>query len=671
MNKTRTVIIASVAVYVVALVVAWMICTRNAMRNTERMLAVSETVFAESIDDSIAALLAQSALAVREHIGNSARPLTVDETQEIARRCHIDEVNVVDRNGIAIGSNIPRVLGADFRAHEETIPFLELTNNADRLITQPFRHGVNNPEDYCKYAGIGFEDLSGFIQLGFSFDRLARVLDRYDNDVLRHWAVGRSGHFDLADAEYLPKEFPDGKVFSGYENGRKIFFRGFTYAGYRYVSVLPEQEYFDGRDVSFSILAPVLAGIVLLLLLFVRSLIRAESAEKQRRAAEDASRARDLDMARAIQLSCLAPIGPFRRDVMSLTFDVISKPAREVGGDFYDVYFIDASHLAFVVADVAGKGISAAMFMMMAKNEIFNAMNELKNPINALTEANHRICRNNDANMFVTAWVGIVDIVSGKMMYINAGHNRPFIRRSDGTVVKECGRGGMFLGMFPEAKYQMHGIELHEGDSLFLYTDGVTEAMNSKHELYGEKRLMKVLASSEAVPGKIISAVENDVGSFTDGAEQSDDFTALSIVWHGAPRKYVQSFTSSFESIGAAIQWLDEKICLADKKTRSRLLNASDEIIANVVSYSGSTEFSVSVENAPDRTRVEIADNGAEYNQLSHAAPDVHVPIGERQVGGLGILIIKRLVDSATYRRENGLNVLTILAIEPLKPLSL
>lgn len=662
MNKTREIIIGSVVLYIAALAVAWIFCTRQASRNTERMLTISETVFSETIDDTISVLLIHSAKSIRDYIGITARPLTVEEASEITKLFRLDEVNVVDRTGKVIGSNVPEVLGTNFHDHPQTAEFMALTNTGKRFLTQPFRFGVGECRDFCKYAALVFDDNSGFVQLGLNFDRLVKVLDRYDNASLRHWAVGRSGHYDMADADYLPANYPDGKVFKGFEHGNGIFYRAFTYAGHRYVSVLPEQEYFGARNVSFAILAPILAGIVLVLLLFVRSLLRAESAEAQQRTAEDTARSRDLDMARAIQLSCLAPPGPFRRDVLSLTFDVINRPAREVGGDFYDFYFLDAGHLAFVMADVAGKGISAAMFMMMAKNEIYNAMNELKNPVNALTEANRRICRNNDANMFVTVWVGIIDIFTGIMVYVNAGHNRPFIRREDGTVSKECGRGGKFLGMFPDAQYQMHRLYLQPGDSLFVYTDGITEAMNVNHELYGDKRLAGILASTKANASMLVSAVNSDVALFTGEAEQSDDFTALSIVWHGVPPKLEMDFKTEADSMGKAVNWLGEKIALIDKKARSRLLNAADEIIANIVSYSGSTSFRICVENAPDRTRLEISDDGIEYNQLSHEAPDIHKPIAERQVGGLGILMIKRLVDSATYRRESSRNVLIVLA---------
>lgn len=661
MSKKRFVIPVSIALYMLALAIAWVICTRQAMRNTERMLAVSEAVFSETIDDSVSALLAHTVKVIRDSIGPTARALSTEEAALIAERQNIDEINIISNNGDVICSTDPKVLGSSFRTHPKLEEFMSLTNSPRRIISQPFRHGIDNPEVFCKYTGLGFDDGSGFIQIGFNYERLVIALDRYDKNYFRNWTLGRSGHYDFANADYLPVSFPDGEVFKGHENGKSIYYRAFEYGSHRYVSVLPEQEYFGARNTSFAILAPVLAVIILFLLVFVNSLVRAENAEAQQRAAEDAARARDLDLARAIQLSCMAPVGPFRRDVMSLSFDVITKPAKEVGGDFYDFYFLDSSHLAFVMADVAGKGISAAMFMMMAKNEIFNAMNELKNPVNAITEANLRICENNDASMFVTAWVGVIDIFSGKIVYVNAGHNRPFIRRADGTVVKECGRGGRFLGMFPDAKFQSHQIDLHPGDALFLYTDGVTEAMNYAHKLYGEKHLTEVLSRTDANPRAIVTTVNTDVAAFAGETEQSDDLTALALVWHGVPQKYEREFKTSPESTGGAINWLKDQIGLADKSARSRLLNAADEIITNIVSYSKSTRFLISVENAPGRTRLQISDDGAEYNQLAHEEPNVNIPLEDRPIGGLGILMVKRLVDSAAYRRESGRNILTLL----------
>lgn len=667
MKKTIAIITAAVVLYLMALGAAWVTSSCLARRSTERMLEQSERVFADSVGDWVYAVLLHACENVERELGGTVTNMPVARMKAMAERFGVDEVNIMDRDGICVASSVPRIVGYDYRVHPDTAAFLALTDGVTRVVSQPFRHGVVNPEAYCKYLGAPFDDGSGFMQLGFEFDRLISSLGNQDAASLQYWRIGRTGHYDYFDGHSrygISSNVVDGVAIPARENGTRVFCRPFSFAGYRYISILPETEYFQQRNVNFAILALALALVVLSLAFYLRSLARANKAERRRRQMEDEARARDLSLARAIQLSGLEPVAPYRREILSMTFDAMSRPAREVGGDFYDFFFIDSAHVAFVVADVAGKGISAAMYMMRAKNELFNALIAHVDPAEAVAEANWRLSENNEAGMFVTAWVGVVDVVTGVMEYVNAGHDKPFVRRASGGVEKLVARGGRFLGVFPDAKFRSDKLVFTPDDVLFLFTDGVTEALDRNHHLYGEMRLKEVIAGCPADASKMVAAVDADVKEYAAGVEQSDDVTALAIVWHGRPCRLTREFSTADACNGVAMSWLSENVALGAKSARSRLLNAADEVMTNIASYSGASFFTVAAENAPGRTRVVFEDGGRAYNPLTHVDPDVHVPLAERGEGGLGILMAKKLVDSMVYRRDGGRNSLTLVKLD-------
>jgi len=668
MKRTWIVVALAAGLFLLALGVAWSFGTRIARRNTERVLAQSETLFAQSVDDWVYALLLHTSFNLHRALGHTARVLPVAEMRELAARFGVDEFNVVNREGICIASSWPGLggVGYDFRSYPETLPYLALTDGVTKVVSQPFRHGTTNPQDYSKYFGTPFKDGSGFMELGFRFERLQPSIDLHDIETVRCWKVGRTGHLTyFADHARLglPGDLRDGAVAEGREDGVRVFCRPFSFAGHRYLSVLPEAEYFQQRNVNFAILAPSLAGVLLFLAFFVRSLARANESERRRRAAEDAARARDLALARTVQLSGVEPVSRYRRQIFSLTFDAMSRPAREVGGDFYDFFFIDPVHMAFLVADVSGKGIPAAMYMMRARNELFNALTSRSDPAEAVAEANRILSENNDAQMFVTAWVGVVDTAAGTLEYVNAGHERPLVRHASGDVARLSARGGRFLGLFPEAKYVSAVYTFEPGDTLFVYTDGVTEAMDRNRKLYGKARLEKALAGCAADAESALAAVAADVRAFAEDAEQSDDLTALALTWHGAPARAEREFAASAATDGTAMAWLREHVAL-QRAAKARLLNAADEMMTNIASYSGAAAFTASVEHAPRRTRLVFTDGGTAYNPLAHTDPDVHIPLADRSVGGLGILMTKRLVDSVTYRRADDRNILTLVQFD-------
>ena len=245
------------------------------------------------------------------------------------------------------------------------------------------------------------------------------------------------------------------------------------------------------------------------------------TAEKERIGAE-------LDVAKHIQASmlpCIFPAFPERHE-----FDIYASmtPAKEVGGDFYDFFLVDEDHLAMVMADVSGKGVPAAMFMMISKTLIKSAAQSGLSPKAVLEKVNNQLCENNDAEMFVTVWLGILEISTGKMQCANAGHEYPAIMRKDGSFELYKDKHGFVLAGMENVRYREYELELNTGDRLFVYTDGVPEATDSSNTLYGTDRM--ICALNQAKDGscsQLLDALHRDVDSFVGEADQFDDITML------------------------------------------------------------------------------------------------------------------------------------------------
>lgn len=235
---------------------------------------------------------------------------------------------------------------------------------------------------------------------------------------------------------------------------------------------------------------------------------------------------RELVAARAIQQSALPKEVP-NHGVLDLYASMV--PAREVGGDFYDYFWVDDHTLGFCIADVSGKGIPAALFMMRAKNELSACMQAGLPLASAISLANTHLSEGNDALTFVTVWAGILDLQTGTLTYVNAGHNEPLLLR-EGRWEWLRESDGPLMGFSELATYQSRTLVLGPSDTLLLYTDGVTEAMNTQHKLYREERLKTLVdACADATPREIDEAVREDLVVWAAGAEQSDDITMLTI----------------------------------------------------------------------------------------------------------------------------------------------
>ena len=371
----------------------------------------------------------------------------------------------------------------------------------------------------------------------------------------------------------------------------------------------------------------------------------------------------ELALAATIQSNMLPstfPPYPNRRD-----FDIYASmdAAKEVGGDFYDFYLLDNDRFVFLVADVSGKGIPAALFMMRAKMTIKGLAESGADVHVILSEANEKLCEGNEAGMFVTTWLGIVDMKTGILSYANAGHNPPLLKRRQAAFEYLKTRPNFILAGLDGAPYHKNEIQLWPGDELFLYTDGVTEATNEKQTLFGEARLLEALNSiSEETVESRCKAVKNAIDSFVGDAEQFDDITMLSVRFNSFQNDesiITQADAVSTERVWDFISRQTKKAELGSKIT-NRAQIVVDEIYSNIQLYSGATMAQVFCRIKPEQMVLMFKDDGVQYNPLTSQDPDVSLSLEEREIGGLGLLMVKKMASDLSYAYEDGYNVLTV-----------
>ena len=377
---------------------------------------------------------------------------------------------------------------------------------------------------------------------------------------------------------------------------------------------------------------------------------------------------KELEYAKQIQLSALPTNFP-----KGEKYDIFAQmiAAKEVGGDFYDYYKLNENTVAILVADVSGKGIPAAMFMMTAKT-IIKDLAESGMPVNEiLTRANEKLCSNNESGMFVTVWMGILDIESGKLQFANAGHNPPLLKKTDGSFEYLKTRAGFVLAGMEGVRYRMNEITLNPGDRIFLYTDGVTEATNTANQLYGEERLLEFMNQNSAVEAdQILSLLKSNIDEFVGEAPQFDDITMLMFDYKNkkdGEKMINKNFPANTEALTDVLSFIEETLEKYEcpMKLQMGLCVAIEEVFVNVAHYAygedgGNVEFNIKFnEQTRDITFIMI-DNGVQFDPLQKPDPDITLSAEERSIGGLGIYITKKTMDSVTYTYENNKNILTM-----------
>lgn len=282
-------------------------------------------------------------------------------------------------------------------------------------------------------------------------------------------------------------------------------------------------------DVQFIMLATICAAV------YMSGVIMQDLVQKYEQQQTAATRiSAELSLATNIQTSMLPHIFP--AFPMRSEFDIYASmdAAKEVGGDFYDYFLIDDDHLGMVIADVSGKGVPAALFMMASKIILQNVAMLGYSPAEVLRRTNDAICSNNEAEMFVTVWLGILELSTGKLMTANAGHEFPALMQPGGVFELYQDKHGFVIGGMEGMRYKEQEIQMQPGSKLFVYTDGVAEATNSENELYGTERMIDALnVDPNATPQQILENVRADVDGFVKEAEQFDDLTMLCIEYRG------------------------------------------------------------------------------------------------------------------------------------------
>ena len=262
------------------------------------------------------------------------------------------------------------------------------------------------------------------------------------------------------------------------------------------------------------------------------------AAEKMQSEKEKERIGAELNIATQIQADMLPRIFPAFPDREEFDIYATMTPAKEVGGDFYDFFLIDEDHLGLVMADVSGKGVPAALFMVIAKTLIKNRAQMGGGPAEVLQYVNEQLCEGNDAELFVTVWFAILDVKTGKGLAANAGHEHPVIRRAGGKYELSVYHHSPAVATMEGIRFREHEFELHPGDSLFVYTDGVPEATNAGNELFGTDRMLNALNSEPNVsPEKFLRNVREEIDVFVGGAPQFDDITMLGLHYMGSEGK--------------------------------------------------------------------------------------------------------------------------------------
>ena len=374
-----------------------------------------------------------------------------------------------------------------------------------------------------------------------------------------------------------------------------------------------------------------------------------------------------LDIARKIQYGLV----PEKTTLQGVGFrtNAVTRPAKEVGGDFYDCFQRDENSVCILMGDVSGKGVIAAIFMAMAKTMIREKLIAGMNPAKALNQANDELCGQNPEGLFTTVFAAVLNLRTGELCYANAGHTRPVLLGGTPSLLNPD--PGIALAIFRDADLKDYTLSLGPAEGILLYTDGVTEAVNPRNEFFGEQRLLEALknVSDSMDAEKILSAVNRAVEDFSEGGEPFDDMASLVLIRVPAesddmagPAPFRTSAESDRQPIPVALSSFDiirqTVITMAGdtQKTRMALL-ACDEALTNIVSYSGATELAFSCEKRDKVLHISFFDDGFPFDPTATGAEK---EFDELDSGGMGLKLIRQTASGMRYERRRNRNELTM-----------
>lgn len=389
--------------------------------------------------------------------------------------------------------------------------------------------------------------------------------------------------------------------------------------------------------------------------------------EESSRVKEKQKMKSELNVAKSIQTSVLPKL---LNDANKDNIYGLMIPAKEIGGDFYDYFYIDDSHLALVIGDVSGKGIPAALCMMKTEALIKSLTLSFKRDTSLIMKrSNISLCNNNEANIFVTCWLGILNLYSGELKYTNAGHNKILIIK-EGKAEYLNDKPGVVLGAFEECEYVENTINLKLGDKILLYTDGVTEAHNENKELYGETRLLNFANKyKDLTPKDFVTNLRKSVYEHSKNVEQFDDITIL--MYNFAYEITVTEsrlFEADVKELDNLFEYSSKLLRLLEFSNRDIIMinTALEEIFVNVANYAydkdkGKGTVEITLSRHRDHVKFVFKDNGKPFNPLNKEDPNITASSEEREIGGLGIYMVKKIMDQVEYEYVNNQNVLTLV----------
>ena len=395
---------------------------------------------------------------------------------------------------------------------------------------------------------------------------------------------------------------------------------------------------------------------------------------------------RDLEIAAKIQHAILPDWKEtFQNQPVQFTLAAEMVAAKDVGGDFYDFFRIDHRRVGFVIADVSGKGMPAALFMAVSRTMLKSQASLGGKPGDVMAVVNDLLCRENVSTLFVTVFYCILDEETGEVWFSNGGHNLPYIIRKNGTVEIVQKTRGMGLAIMDEMEFETSKFTLYNGDMLYLYTDGVTEAMNKNDELYSDERLTEFLTTMDHSVSveEQMKNVFADVKRHADGAAQSDDITMLLLRYDGHNSSHINESSSTAEVLH------NLSLRLINKKTEITRINSEveafydefsvpmktafqtdlilDEILTNIITHGypqggeHTIDLSLSVDDTARLVTITVSDGGIPFNPTTIAAADTTSDLEERAIGGLGIHFVKQISQAMEYKYHNNTNILTIV----------
>ncbi len=638
----------------------------------------------------------------------------------------LSEINIVDQDGIITYSTNEGYVGFDMASGGQSADFLPLLSG-EREIAQSYQPISADDNVYMKYAGVALAD-GGFVQVGYNAARFRQDIDHLVVGATRNRHVGETGYLIISGEDWTIVSDPKGDEgrdlsVTGLEIDTAAMTEGRRYQrevygqpsylmydrteGYYIIAVEPTDEVLFSRDLSvyITVFMEILVFAVLFVLVYILikklvvenihkinetlaqitggnldvsvdvrtneefvSLsddINSTVAALKGYIAEAAARLdKELEIAKVIQSSTLPSVFPPYPDRTDFDIYATMDTAKEVGGDFYDFYMLGENRLAFLIADVSGKGITAAMFMMKAKTIIKSCAEQESDVGQILTRANSALCEGNDAEMFVTCWMGILDLATGNLTFANAGHNAPVVLRGGEPRFLEF-RPGFVLGGMDGVRYRVGETKLEPGDEIYLYTDGVTEATDGNLELYGNDRLLAALNGVQGMTAQeVCRTVKADVDRFVGPAPQFDDITMVHLKL--LPRS-VLAVVPTMESAEKVLEFVERTLEESDvpQKITLKMNIVVDEIFSNIAHYSGATEASVECAVSDGRVKLVFTDNGRPYDPTEKPDPDTTLPAEERGIGGMGIFIVKKFMDSVEYACRDGRNILTLTKTFP------